>query len=75
MSDHEGDKSKQPPECVSVFIPHPPEMTERERIILGGSGRWTKCANIKEVGGDFDTERYACAVCGKSYTLYYEDMA
>ncbi len=73
--DYEGDKSKQPPECESRFIPHPPEMTERERIIFGGSGRWTQCPNIKETGGDFETERYSCDVCGKHYTLYYEDMA
>lgn len=74
MVDRKGDKAKQPPECQSVFIPHPPEMSERERIILGGSGRWTKCPNIKETGGGFDGEQYDCEVCGESYFLDYEEM-
>ncbi|TGQ19275.1 hypothetical protein [Mesorhizobium sp. M00.F.Ca.ET.217.01.1.1] len=72
-----GDKSRQPPECEPRFIPHPPEMTERERLILGGTGRWTQCPNLKETSSpsDFDGERYECDVCGKYCRLYYEDMA
>lgn len=36
--------------------------------------RKSKCMNMQEVGGDMETERYACGVCGAYYTLYYEDM-
>ncbi|WP_174058170.1 hypothetical protein [Rhizobium rhizogenes] len=32
------------------------------------------CANMKEVGGGMDGERYRCGVCGKGYFLDYEDM-
>lgn len=37
--------------------------------------RYSECSNMKEVGGDFECERYSCEVCGQHYTLYYEDMA
>jgi hypothetical protein len=39
-----------------------------------GLGYWTECPNMKETGGDMDCERYSCAVCKKSYTLYYDEM-
>lgn len=33
------------------------------------------CPNIKETSGNnMDLERYECAVCGLSYTLYYDEM-
>lgn len=75
MADYDGDPSKQPLECKSVFKPF---SDERPFNILSDSpnaaGYWTKCSNIYESGGDFDTERYSCDVCGKYYTLYYDDM-
>lgn len=32
------------------------------------------CANMKEVGGGMDGERYHCSVCGKGYYLDYDEM-
>ena len=46
----------------------PPECNERPG--MGGG-----CPNLEETGGGFEGERYACAICGESYKLYYEDMA
>lgn len=43
----------------------PPECHERE----GGH-----CPNLKETGGGFEGEQYACEVCGLRYYLDYEDM-
>jgi hypothetical protein len=66
MADHEGDPSKQPPGCKSVFTPiqnHPQ-----------GLGHWSKCPNLKETGGGMDGERWSCGVCGKSYWLDYDEM-
>lgn len=69
-----GDPAKQPPECKSVFTPHPPEMSEKEKLIRGGTGTWSTCPNLQETGGGFEGERYECTVCGESYFLDYDDM-
>ena len=70
MADIKGDKSKQPPECESVFTPYTPEEIAAKPWLLG-SGNWSKCPNIKDGYSDFELERYHCDVCGESYTLYY----
>lgn len=58
--------SEQPEHCKSKWV-------KDEKHPSGGY--WTpQCPNIKEVGGDFEGERYRCAVCGYSYFLDYEDM-
>lgn len=65
----EGDKSKRPPEC------------REGEIISRGPGpiqaTWGSCPHLKEVSSnsDMDGETYDCAVCGRHYRLYYEDMA
>ena len=33
-----------------------------------------KCPNLKEVGGGFEGERYACDVCGERFFLDYDEM-
>lgn len=72
MADHEGDPSKQPPECKSVFIPFSDENPRKPGDF--GQGRWTQCPNIESTYDGFDGERYGCKVCGKSYFLDYDDM-
>jgi hypothetical protein len=66
MADYDGDPTKQPSECKPVFTPshHNPHF-----------GTWSQCPNLYENGGGMESERYKCDVCGKYYTLYYEDMA
>ncbi len=56
---------KKPCEFKSVFVPNAPGSNR---------GHWTECPGIKEVGGDMECERYRCDTCGKSYTLYYDEM-
>lgn len=68
----EGDPSKQPPECKSVFIPWSDENPKPKFGI--GDGVWTKCPNIQSVSEDWESETYACDVCGKRYTLYDDEM-
>lgn len=65
----EGDRSKRPTEC------------REGEIISRGPGpnqvMWGSCPHLKEVSSsaDMDGETYDCAVCGRHYRLYYEDMA
>ena len=61
----EGDPTKQPPECESVFTPS----EDNPRL-----GTWSTCPNIVCTYEGMDGERYRCDVCGKSYFLDYEDM-
>lgn len=70
---HDGDVTKQPPECKPVFTPYGPENPKRfERDT--GTGTWSRCPNLKNTYEGFDGERYDCDVCGMSYFLDYEDM-
>ncbi len=65
MADIKGDPAKQPPECKPVFTPIPNNPP---------FGTWSRCPNLKEVGGGMEGERYRCEVCGESYFLDYDDM-
>lgn len=64
-----GDKSKQPPECESIFVPD----EEGSR-----TGHWTQCPNLKEEKTEFpysmQGEHWGCDVCGKSFYLDYDEM-
>lgn len=66
MADHEGDATKQPPNCKPVFTPIPNHPQ--------GLGNWSQCPNLKNTYEGMDGERYRCEVCGKSYFLDYDDM-
>lgn len=33
-----------------------------------------KCPHLKDAGGGFEGERYACEICGERYFLDYEEM-
>jgi hypothetical protein len=72
MGERNGDPAKQPPECKPVFTPFSAEFPKS--IWDVGYGKWSTCPNLYESGGDMETEVYNCDVCGKYYTLYYEDM-
>lgn len=69
------DKSKQPPECESIFKPFSEERPKNIWDSPNAVGYWTKCPHIKMSHQGFDSESYDCDVCGERYTLYYEDMA
>lgn len=73
--DHKGDPTKQPPECASVFTPYSESFPRPSNVWENAQGEWSRCANLRETYSDFEVERYGCEVCGKSYSLYYEDMA
>jgi hypothetical protein len=70
LADREGDPTKQPPECKSIFTPHPDPRPPG----AVGEGTWSKCPHIKETGGGMEGEQYSCDVCGKRYFLDYDDM-
>lgn len=63
-------------ECVDPprFIPFSDEQPKTIWDNPGATGRWTKCPNLKSTYDGYDRETYACEVCGKIETLYYEDM-
>jgi hypothetical protein len=52
----------------------PLDNNDGQKDDFGRLGVW-RCNNLKDDGGDMETERYACEVCGMRITLYYEDMA
>lgn len=33
-----------------------------------------RCSNLHNTYEGYDSETYACAVCGERYKLYYDDM-
>lgn len=47
---------------------------DKSRQPVGCDETEQTCPNMKEVGGGFDGERYACEVCGAGYYLDYDEM-
>lgn len=74
---NKGDESKQPEICRNpVFTPYSDEFPKPSNPFSFGDGEWSKCPHIQYIQDtDMSGENYKCDHCGKSYTLYYEDMA
>lgn len=56
--------------------PTPPTNPEPSALPCQSGDRLAEmnCPNMKSDGSTWDSDSYACAVCGKRYTTHDEDM-